>query len=67
MINRPTPNACELPPAELGMPQQAPPVDRDAAVPATALGDNPAVQADGLWDTLRLTFPPIVPTLPDFF
>ncbi|MFD0319320.1 hypothetical protein [Streptomyces flavalbus] len=35
--------------AVLQMPRQAPPIDRTATVSASALGDNPGVQASGWW------------------
>lgn len=38
----------------LQMPQQAPPVDRSEATPAAALADNPAIQANGILDILKL-------------
>jgi hypothetical protein len=38
-------------PAILAMPQQAPPVDRAAAV-APAYGDTPGIEASSFWDTL---------------
>ncbi|MDX3186217.1 hypothetical protein PV334_33820 [Streptomyces sp. ME02-7008A-1] len=47
----------ESPAEMLQMPQQAPPVDRNASVPAAALGDNPAVQADGLFGLLDKILP----------
>ncbi|MFM9634823.1 MULTISPECIES: hypothetical protein [Streptomyces] len=35
--------------AVLQMPRQAPPIDRTATVSASALGDQPGVQASGWW------------------
>ena len=39
-------------PTGLGMPQQAPPVDRTAAITSAAYGDTPGIEASSFWDTL---------------